>query len=94
MDKATNIDIFRFQYWVEKAKALEALKRINEAIADYEYALRIFPEEPYSLLHLAKLYRETGRDSDARALVPRLAALKTDVESFNKEVAELLALLK
>jgi tetratricopeptide (TPR) repeat protein len=74
--------LFRFQSWVEKAKVLEEMKRTDEAIATYEYALSIFPEEPHSLLHLAKLYRARGRDSDVRALLPRLSAITADSEEI------------
>jgi Flp pilus assembly protein TadD len=82
--------LFRFQSWVEKAKVLEEMKRTDEAIATYEYALSICPEEPHSLLNLAKLYRARGRDSDVRALLPRLSAITADSESLRKEVAEIV----
>jgi tetratricopeptide (TPR) repeat protein len=84
------MDLCRFQYWVEKAKVLEEMKRTDEAIATYEYALSIFPEEPHSLLHLAKLYRARGRVSDVRALLPRLSTITADSEEIQKEVAEIV----
>ena len=98
IDKGINgsppADLFAYQRWVEKAKTLSALKRTDEAITNYEYVLSIFPEEPHSLLHLAKLYHSCGLNSKALALVPRLAALHTDIDSFNKEVAEFIASIK
>lgn len=74
----------------ELGGVLEEMKRTDEAIATYEYALSICPEEPHSLLNLAKLYRARGRDSDVRALLPRLSAITADSESLRKEVAEIV----
>ena len=68
--------------FVLKARALDSLKRYDEAQASFESAVAAAPEEPGPLLQLANFHRERGDRQAAEPLYHRLTEVKPAFASW------------
>jgi len=73
-----------------RAKARQGLKRLDEAMADLEDALKLDPRHPYALLLAGDIARAGGRSEDARGYFQRYldawprGRRSTEIEAYLK----------
>ena len=70
------------------ADAYRELGQLDEAIAEYERALRLFPGMPLARFHLAQAYQRTGRTAAAKTQYRLFLELWKHADSDLPELAE------
>jgi tetratricopeptide (TPR) repeat protein len=75
-------DSSRWEAWVLKGRALESLKRIDEAASALEKAVEAAPEEAAPLLLLANFRRGQGQKDLAEPLYRRLTEVEPGLASY------------
>jgi tetratricopeptide (TPR) repeat protein len=76
LSRAIQLDNHTFEPFVSRARAYSRLKKFPLALADYQVALRLSPNDADIYYYLSQTYRSMGRAADAQEALEHFKALR------------------